>query len=183
MRWGEVLWAVVITTIEAIIFSFFKKRNGNCLTSFLTALFITVVRAVILSIASPWQANAAPVPTAELVGRAHGSGCAVNRRAKFSRRFILKSLDLIWVVFSLSKQGHQTCPPQHDWVVIRGKKHLLTAVLLVWLVIAVELSVTPPAGIDAHSAAAHEFDWSAGLVGSCIHGITSEICHSGQKCS
>lgn len=55
MRSREALGAVVITTLEAcFIFSFFKKKkNGNRLTSFLTALFIAVVRAVILAIAPP----------------------------------------------------------------------------------------------------------------------------------
>lgn len=97
MRSREVLGAVVITTLEAcFIFSFFKKKkNGNRLTSFLTALFIAVVRAVILAIAPPWQTNAAPVPTTELVSCAHWSGCRVHRRALFIQICILKSSELI----------------------------------------------------------------------------------------
>lgn len=77
-------WAVVMTTIEArVIFSFRKRKKKkrrqdktttSSLTSFLTALFIAVVGAVVLAVASPWQPDAASGPAAELVGRAHGRG-------------------------------------------------------------------------------------------------------------
>lgn len=173
----EVLWAVVITTTEAcVIFSFSKKRSRKILTSFLTALFIAVVRAVILAVTSPWQTNAASVSTTELVSRAHGSGCRVHKHASFIQLFILQLLLLIsfWLC-QTTNTYKDTKQMLHN-----VRKQLLTAVLLVWLVITVKLSVTPPASIDAHPTAAHEFNWSAGLVGSCTNRIT-EKCHSGQK--
>lgn len=68
--------AVVMVTVEACtIFSAWKQDNNQSLTSFLTALFIAAIRAVVLAIASPWQPDTASSSTAELVGRAHGRGC------------------------------------------------------------------------------------------------------------
>lgn len=152
-------WAVVMTTIEArVIFSFRKRKKKkrrqdktttSSLTSFLTALFIAVVGAVVLAVASPWQPDAASGPAAELVGRAHGRG--------WRRRWHERG------------KKHTRSDTRDMFLWFGWKRPQLTAVLFVRLIVAVVFAVAPPAGVDAHPAAAHEFNWSAGLVGGYTH--------------
>lgn len=86
-----------MTTCEAwIIFSFFKRRKCSSRpTGFLAALFVAVVGAVVLAVAPPRQTDAASVPAAELVGRAHGGGCRAHGHAGWGQRVPPKSLELM----------------------------------------------------------------------------------------
>lgn len=154
-----------MTTIGACVI-FWKQRNSCGLTSLLAAFFITAVRAVILAITSPWQTDAASSSTAELVSCTHGRGCRTHAPTHAHTR---AHIEWLCSVFQLDKRNWQNKEKLYT-------NQALTAVLLIRLVVTVKFSVTPPASIDAHPAAAHEFNWSAGLVGSCLqtHGMTSE---------
>jgi len=60
---------------KRVIYLDSENKITTSLTSFLTAFLIATIRAVILTIASPWQPDTASSSTAELVSCAHGCGC------------------------------------------------------------------------------------------------------------
>lgn len=113
------------------------------LTCLFTAIFITAIRAIVLSITAPWQPHASTWHAAKLIGHAHRCTWPAQRHPGHTSQYIITHM-----YPCMDKTWH-------------------TAVLLVWLVVAVIFSVTPPAGVYTHPTAAHELCRTARLVWSC----------------
>lgn len=124
-------------------------------TSLLTVIFIAAVRAVILSVTSPWQPDTASRCTAELIRSTHGGGWR-ERTGRLDTH--------TYTIYIHYVHKH-----------IYTHKQILTAVLLIWLVITVKLPVTPPASVDAHPTAAHELHRTTRLVGGCRTHTTNTV--------
>lgn len=137
-----------------------SKAAGQ--TCVLTVVLITVVRAVIFSITTPGQTDTAPWFTAELVSCAYRCSWGTKKKdPQISKK-------------DQKRPNSKANSPKHSFLSAEAEHFhyfpALTAVPLIWLVITVEVSITPPASINAQATVAHEFSRATRLVRCCRDG-------------